>query len=248
MAKFTPLQKIYRKIQKQFNRATKDYSMFSDGDKILVALSGGKDSLTLLQLMAERSRIFKPSISIVAAHVTMVNIPYKTNTTFLQEFCDRLGVELHIVESCFDATTDKRKSPCALSNGECGEPLPIVAQGQLQAHPARPGQRCRQLVLVLEAFFLRLPDGSQTGRSGLESDNLIEVGPIPVQVVIGTYKLRKGFYGLSRHRLHKTFPLFVKKSSVPSGGCDAPRHWDLSHIRVQPIITTVNHSGVSGSR
>ena len=79
MAKFTEQQKLYRKIQKQFNRATKDYSMFTDGDKILVALSGGKDSLTLLQLMAERSRIFKPSISIVAAYVTMINIPYKTN-------------------------------------------------------------------------------------------------------------------------------------------------------------------------
>ena len=106
MAKFTPQQKIYRKIQKQFNRATKDYSMFVDGDKILVALSGGKDSLTLLQLMAERSRIFKPSISIVAAHVTMVNIPYKANISYLQEFCDGLGVELHVLESSFDASTD----------------------------------------------------------------------------------------------------------------------------------------------
>ena len=128
MAKFTPLQKIYRKIQKQFNRATKDYSMFADGDKILVALSGGKDSLTLLQLMAERCRIFKPSISIVAAHVTMVNIPYKTNTTFLQEFCDSLSVELHIIESSFDATTDKRKSPCFLCSWNRRKALFTLAQ------------------------------------------------------------------------------------------------------------------------
>ena len=64
MPKFTQEQKIYRLIQKQFNKATKDYAMFDDGDKILVALSGGKDSLTLLELMSERSRIFKPSIKV----------------------------------------------------------------------------------------------------------------------------------------------------------------------------------------
>ena len=128
MAKFTPLQKIYRKIQKQFNRATKDYSMFADGDKILVALSGGKDSLTLLQLMSERSRIFKPSISIVAAHVTMVNIPYKANIEYLREFCDSLGVELHILESSFDASTDKRKSPCFLCSWNRRKALFTLAQ------------------------------------------------------------------------------------------------------------------------
>ena len=128
MAKFTEQQKLYKKIQKQFNRATKDYSMFADGDKILVALSGGKDSLTLLQLMSERSRIFKPSISIVAAHVTMVNIPYKTNTAFLQEFCDSLGVGLHIIESSFDASTDKRKSPCFLCSWNRRKALFTLAQ------------------------------------------------------------------------------------------------------------------------
>lgn len=128
MAKFTPLQKIYRKIQKQFNRATKEYSMFADGDKILVALSGGKDSLTLLQLMSERSRIFKPSISIVAAHVTMVNIPYKTNIQSLQEFCEGLGIELHIAESSFDSSTDKRKSPCFLCSWNRRKALFTLAQ------------------------------------------------------------------------------------------------------------------------
>lgn len=128
MPKFTQEQKIYRKIQKLFNRATKDYSMFTDGDRILVALSGGKDSLTLLQLLSERCRIFKPSISIVAAHVTMVNIPYKSDITFLKEFCKSLGVELHIAESSFDASTDKRKSPCFLCSWNRRKALFTLAQ------------------------------------------------------------------------------------------------------------------------
>lgn len=128
MPKPTAEQLLYRRIQKQFSRATKDYEMLHDGDKILVALSGGKDSLTLLQLMAERSRIYKPKISIVAAHVKMTNIPYSADATFLKDFCDGLGVELHILESCFDASTDKRKSPCFLCSWNRRKALFTLAQ------------------------------------------------------------------------------------------------------------------------
>lgn len=128
MPKFTPEQILYKRIQKQFGRATKHYSMLDDGDKILVALSGGKDSLTMLKLMAERSRIHKPQTSIVAAHVTMVNIPYKADPAYLKDFCNSLGVELHIIESSFDASTDKRKSPCFLCSWNRRKALFTLAQ------------------------------------------------------------------------------------------------------------------------
>lgn len=128
MPKPTAEQLLYKRIHKQFSRATKGYDMLHDGDKILVALSGGKDSLTMLQLMAERSRIYKPKISIVAAHVKMVNIPYSANADFLKEFCNDLGVELHIVETSFDASTDKRKSPCFLCSWNRRKALFTLAQ------------------------------------------------------------------------------------------------------------------------
>ena len=128
MPKPTAEQLLYKRIHKQFGRATKGYDMLHDGDKILIALSGGKDSLTMLQLMAERSRIYKPKISIVAAHVKMVNIPYSANSDFLKEFCNSLGVELHIMETSFDASTDKRKSPCFLCSWNRRKALFTLAQ------------------------------------------------------------------------------------------------------------------------
>lgn len=128
MPKPTAEQLLYKRIQKQFNRATRDYSMLNDGDKILVALSGGKDSLTMLRLMAERSRIHKPQISIVAAHVKMTNIPYSADFAFLKNFCDSLGVELHVLESSFDASTDNRKSPCFLCSWNRRKALFTLAQ------------------------------------------------------------------------------------------------------------------------
>lgn len=128
MAKFTEQQKLYTRIRRNFNRATKGYSMLDDNDRILVALSGGKDSLTLLQLLAERSRIHKPSISVVAAHVSMVNIPYKADINFLKDFCNSQNIEFHHLTSGFDASTDTRKSPCFLCSWNRRKALFELAQ------------------------------------------------------------------------------------------------------------------------
>jgi tRNA(Ile)-lysidine synthase TilS/MesJ len=51
--------KVERKVLKQFNKGCVDYHLLEDGDRILIALSGGKDSLELVRLLAQRARIFK---------------------------------------------------------------------------------------------------------------------------------------------------------------------------------------------
>ena len=90
------------------------YHLIDDGDRILVALSGGKDSLCLLDLLAQRQRIFMPRFSIEAIHIRMDNIDYETDTIYLEDFCRQRNVNLHVVNTSFDASTDKRKSPCFL--------------------------------------------------------------------------------------------------------------------------------------
>ena len=90
------------------------YHLIDDGDRILVALSGGKDSLCLLDLLAQRQRIFMPRFSIEAIHIRMDNIAYETDTHYLEDFCRQRNVNLHVVNTSFDASTDKRKSPCFL--------------------------------------------------------------------------------------------------------------------------------------
>ena len=103
-----------RPLLRSFNRACVSYHLLSDGDRILIALSGGKDSLMLARLMAQRARIYKPKITVEAAHVIMDNIPYETDRSYLQNFCDELGIRLHILHSRFDESTDPRKTRCFL--------------------------------------------------------------------------------------------------------------------------------------
>lgn len=102
------------RIRNRFNRACTQYGLLQDGDRILIALSGGKDSLELVRLMGERSRIFKPRIHVEAAHVIMDNIPYQTDRSYLQDFCCQAGVNLHLLHSSFDEATDRRKTKCFL--------------------------------------------------------------------------------------------------------------------------------------
>ncbi len=54
---------------KGVNRALRDHAMIADGDRVLVAVSGGKDSLTLLDLLHRRRRLVPERYDLVAAHV-----------------------------------------------------------------------------------------------------------------------------------------------------------------------------------
>ena len=44
--------KTEQRVRKLFEQALKRYSLIADGDRVLVGLSGGKDSMSLLELLA----------------------------------------------------------------------------------------------------------------------------------------------------------------------------------------------------
>lgn len=108
------MKDLSQHLQSQLLRAMRNYHLIDDGDYILVALSGGKDSLCLLDMLSLRQRIFMPRFKIEAIHIRMENIAYETDTHYLEEFCQQHNVNLHVVNASFDASTDKRKSPCFL--------------------------------------------------------------------------------------------------------------------------------------
>lgn len=101
-------------IQRKFNQACVQYGLLSDGDRILVGLSGGKDSLLLTRLLALRSRIFKPRFTVEAVHVVMDNVAYDMDTAWMQTFCRELGIPLHVLHTSFEVRPDSGKTPCFL--------------------------------------------------------------------------------------------------------------------------------------
>jgi tRNA(Ile)-lysidine synthase TilS/MesJ len=108
----TEVDRLEKRIRERFVKAFVTYHLIEDGDHILVALSGGKDSLCLLEMLGKRAKIDKPQFKVEALHVRMENIAYETSTDYLQHFCDELGVPLHVVTTSFEPSD--QKPPCFL--------------------------------------------------------------------------------------------------------------------------------------
>lgn len=130
MGKLTEEAKLMRRIEQRFMKGIVQYGLIEEGDKILVGLSGGKDSLALLELLARRSRIYKPRFSVVAVHVVMTNIAYESDMDYLRMYAEGLGVPFVRYETSFDPSTDNRKSPCFLCSWNRRKALFTVAKEQ----------------------------------------------------------------------------------------------------------------------
>lgn len=128
MAQFTEEDRTIRRIEKRFSKGLVQYGLIEDNDKILIGLSGGKDSLALVELLAKRSRILKPRFSVVAAHVVMKNIPYQSDLEYLRQYAESLGVPFVVFETEFDPSTDTRKSPCFMCSWNRRKALFTIAK------------------------------------------------------------------------------------------------------------------------
>ena len=128
MTQFTEEEKTIRRVERRFSKGVVQYGLIEEGDKILIGLSGGKDSLALVELLGKRVRIYKPRFSVVAVHVVMKNIPYQSDTAYLKAHCEAYGVPFVQYETAFDPATDTRKSPCFLCSWNRRKALFTVAK------------------------------------------------------------------------------------------------------------------------
>lgn len=114
MARLSEEERLFRKVEEKVKKAIYDYGLITDGDRILVGLSGGKDSLALVDLLGRRRKIFSPRFEVVVAHIIMTNIPYSSDTEYLRSHASEHELPFVVHETSFDASTDTRKSPCFL--------------------------------------------------------------------------------------------------------------------------------------
>ena len=140
----TEAQLLERRIWRHFSKGLTQYHLLDDGDHILLGLSGGKDSLALLDFMSRRARIHRPKLTLTALHVRMANIDYESDTAYLEDFAAARGVRLIVRETSFDPSTDTRKSPCFLHTLL----LNLSFQGQFGTMPARLQMRKFPMTII----------------------------------------------------------------------------------------------------
>jgi len=78
-------------LLKSVNKAIYDYKMIADGDRIAIAVSGGKDSLTLLYLLRLRQSSVPEKYETIAVHVMM----HKSDGTLCRELEARNTLEVY---------------------------------------------------------------------------------------------------------------------------------------------------------
>lgn len=142
-----------QKILGFLRKAIEKYNMIEDGDKIAVALSGGKDSITLLLALKSLQRFYPKKFDLIAISV---NPGFEFfDTDFLKNLCINNDIPLiiensNIKEIVFDIR--KEKNPCSL----CAN----LRRGILNSTAIENG--CNKLALghneddVLETFFLNM--------------------------------------------------------------------------------------------
>ena len=103
-----------QKMMGLLRRCVEDYDMIADGDKIAVGVSGGKDSLVLLKLMAELRRYHNKIFEVEAITIDM---GLGMDFSGIEKMCEELDVPYTIVKTeigpiIFDYR--KEKNPCSM--------------------------------------------------------------------------------------------------------------------------------------
>lgn len=158
-------------------RAVQDYKMISDGDRIFVGLSGGKDSVLLLAALAAYRRFSPQRFELAAITVDMgfKDTPISENDA-LSEYCREIGVERHILktdiaEIVFEARQEP--NPCSLCakfrRGALNSEIIRLGGGKLAlGHNADDVAETALMSLLYEGRFSCFTPTAYMDKSGVE--------------------------------------------------------------------------------
>ena len=88
--------KLEKRVRRLAGEAVVDYGMIKEGNRIMVCLSGGADSYTMLDVLLYLQKVAPVSFSLIAVNLDQKQPGFPEHV--LPEYLDKLGVEYQIVE------------------------------------------------------------------------------------------------------------------------------------------------------
>ena len=110
------LNKLQKRLRRQTGQAVMDFNMIEEGDRIMVCLSGGKDSYTMLEMLQHLKRVAPIKFDLVVVNLDQKQPGFPEHV--LPQYLDKLNVEYKIVEEdTYSIVTDiipEGKTTCSL--------------------------------------------------------------------------------------------------------------------------------------
>ena len=112
----TRLNKLQKRLRRDVGRAIEDYTMIEAGDKVMVCLSGGKDSYTMLDILLNLQKSAPVDFDIVAVNLDQKQPGFPEH--ILPAYLASIGVDYHVIErdtySVVKAVVPEGKTTCGL--------------------------------------------------------------------------------------------------------------------------------------
>ena len=110
------LNKLQKRLRRLTGQAIAEFNMIEDGDKVMVCLSGGKDSYTMLDILCNLQKSAPINFEIVAVNLDQKQPGFPEHV--LPEYLSGLGVNYHILEkdtySIVKEVVPEGKTTCGL--------------------------------------------------------------------------------------------------------------------------------------
>lgn len=110
------INKLAKRLRRNVGRAIQDYNMITEGDRVMVCLSGGKDSYTMLDVLRSLQKSAPVSFELVAVNLDQKQPDFPEHV--LPEYLERAGVAYHVIEqdtySVVKRVVPEGKTQCGL--------------------------------------------------------------------------------------------------------------------------------------
>ena len=158
-SKTHPDNKVAKRLLRATGKAIADFNMISEGDRVMVCLSGGKDSFTMLDILVSLHKRAPVQFELVAVNLDQKQPGFPAGV--LPEYADSIGVPFFVIEqdtySVVKRVVPEGKTTCGL----CSR----LRRGALYRYAAENG--FSRIALghhrddIIETFFLNLFNGGR---------------------------------------------------------------------------------------
>jgi len=237
---FADTQMDAKKLRRETGRAIADFNMIQDGDKVMVCLSGGKDSYTMLEILRNLQHSAPVDFELVAVNLDQKQPGFPEHV--LPEYLEKEGVNYHILEKDTYSIVKEKVPEGKTTCGLCSR----LRRGSLYGFAEEIG--ANKIALghhrddIVETLFLNMFFGGKMKAMPpkLRSDDNRNVVIRPL-----AYCREKDIIEFARYKQYPIIPCNLcgsQENLQRQAVKDMLRRWDKEHPgRVESIFSSIQN-------